>query len=120
MIRSMSILTSSVLFLNASAFNPVFTSIFSTLLAYGFTVYWSDRHGRDMWKKPITRRSHTMQEQVTLKEWVEMFRELGLDEESMMRWHHIFELRYPEGHQSFLEWLGLSADKVASVRLKSK
>ncbi len=52
--------------------------------------------------------------------WVSMFREIGLDEERMRKWHKIFESRHPEAHQSFLEWLGLNAEKIAEIRTMSK
>ena len=61
-----------------------------------------------------------MQNQVTVKEWVAMFQEIGLDEETMMRWHHIFESRHPDAHQSFLEWLGVSVKEIDGIRSKSK
>jgi hypothetical protein len=56
---------------------------------------------------------------VTVKQWVELFEAIGLDEERMHRWHAEFEQRYPEGHQGFLEWLGMPAEKIASVRRDS-
>ena len=48
--------------------------------------------------------------------WIEVFAAAGLDEAQMVRWHAEFERRYPEGHQSFLEWLGLPAAEVAAIR----
>jgi hypothetical protein len=53
---------------------------------------------------------------VTKEEWVAMFEEAGLDEETMHRWHGIFEQRHPEAHQAFLEWLGIDAAEVAGIR----
>jgi hypothetical protein len=53
---------------------------------------------------------------VTVDQWVEMFRFVGLDDEAMHRWHAEFERRHPEGHQGFLEWLGLPKDRIASIR----
>jgi hypothetical protein len=61
-----------------------------------------------------------MQNQVTVDEWVEMFKGIGLDEKTMMKWHRIFESRHPEAHQSFLEWLGLSSEKVEEIRKNSR
>lgn len=61
-----------------------------------------------------------MQNRVTVDEWVNMFGAIGLDEEAMNRWHHIFESRHPEAHQSFLEWLELPPEKVAQIRAKSR
>ena len=59
-----------------------------------------------------------MQNQVTVNEWVAMFREIGLDEEMMKRWHGVFETRHPQAHQSFLEWLGLEQGQIEEIRGK--
>jgi len=48
--------------------------------------------------------------------WVRLFREIGLDDETMVLWHRKFEASYPEGHQSFLEWLNISADEIGRIR----
>jgi hypothetical protein len=49
-----------------------------------------------------------------------MFKEIGLDEDTMMKWHRVFETRHPEAHQGFLEWLGLPAGEIQRIRSKSK
>jgi len=49
-------------------------------------------------------------------QWVELFREIGLDDDTMLRWHRVFEGRYPDGHQSFLEWLQIPADDITRIR----
>ena len=54
--------------------------------------------------------------QVTVEEWVKRFRAIGLDDAAMKRWHELFEEENPEGHQSFLEWLGLPAERIALIR----
>ncbi len=51
--------------------------------------------------------------------WVELFRAIGLEEADMHRWHAEFEQRYPEGHQSFLEWLQLPAERITEIRSTS-
>ncbi|HEX9023735.1 MAG TPA: hypothetical protein VF799_07855 [Geobacteraceae bacterium] len=56
---------------------------------------------------------------VTVEEWVARFRAIGLDEAAMGKWHTLFERENPAGHQSFLEWLGLSAERIAEIRKKS-
>ncbi|MEN6439137.1 MAG: hypothetical protein ABFD97_11205 [Syntrophobacter sp.] len=61
-----------------------------------------------------------MQNQVTVNEWVSMFREIGLNEDTMLKWHHLFESRHPAAHRSFLEWLGLPPEKVEEIRIKSR
>lgn len=55
---------------------------------------------------------------VTVEQWKGLFREVGLAEKDMQRWHQLFEEKYPQGHQSFLEWLGLDAGQIKSVRGK--
>ena len=60
-----------------------------------------------------------MQPNVTVEEWVARFRAIGLDQAAMQQWHHLFEIENPAGHQSFLEWLGLSNERIAEIRAKS-
>ncbi len=59
-----------------------------------------------------------MKNRVTTEEWVNRFRTIGLDDAAMLRWHKLFEKENPEGHQSFLEWLGLTSDKIVEIRGK--
>jgi len=57
----------------------------------------------------------------TFKEqWVELFREIGLDEPKMQHWHAAFEKRWPDRHQSFLEWLGLPEQQIERIRHASR
>ena len=48
--------------------------------------------------------------------WVALFREIGLDDETMIKWHQLFEARYPQGHQSFLEWLSIPQEEIGRIR----
>lgn len=57
-----------------------------------------------------------MEKNVSKEAWVAMFQEIGLSEELMMKWHRLFETRHPEGHEGFLEWLGLSEEEIADIR----
>lgn len=59
-----------------------------------------------------------METKVTVDEWVARFRAIGLDQAAMEQWHRLFERENPAGHQSFLEWLGLPAEKVNEIRSK--
>ena len=61
-----------------------------------------------------------MQTKMTVENWVALFRELGLDETQMKNWHRLFEARYPDGHQSFLEWLGLPPEICVRIRQESR
>jgi hypothetical protein len=57
-----------------------------------------------------------MENKVSVDEWIARFRAIGLDDAAMRRWHTLFERENPEGHQSFLEWLGLHAGKIGEIR----
>lgn len=50
------------------------------------------------------------------EKWVLLFRQIGLDEATMIQWHKAFESRYPDGHQSFLEWLQIPEDEIGRIR----
>jgi len=54
--------------------------------------------------------------QMTVEAWVELLRGVGLGDEQLHRWHADFERRHPEAHESFLQWLGLPADRIAGIR----
>ena len=60
-----------------------------------------------------------MKATVTVDEWVARFKAIGLDQAAMEKWHRLFEQENPAGHQSFLEWLGLPAEKICEIRAKS-
>ena len=57
-----------------------------------------------------------MQSKVSKEDWVDMFREIGLDDDAMMKWHRLFETRHPEGHGDFLAWLGIAPDEIVEIR----
>ena len=59
-----------------------------------------------------------MKNQVSVEEWVNRFRAIGLDDAAMEKWHRLFEQDNPDGHQRFLEWLGLPEEKIKSIRAK--
>lgn len=55
-------------------------------------------------------------EAMNKERWVELFRVIGLDDKTMTMWHREFEQRYPEGHRSFLEWLGIPEQEISEIR----
>jgi hypothetical protein len=57
-----------------------------------------------------------MKHKVTVEEWVKRFRAIGLDDAAMQKWHELFESENPEGHQGFLEWLGLPHERIREIR----
>ena len=52
---------------------------------------------------------------MTKTQWVELFRETGLDEATMRQWHRLFEQRHPAQHQAFLESLGIGDEEIALI-----
>jgi len=61
-----------------------------------------------------------MKNGISKEQWVAMFKELGLTEAQMRRWHQLFESRHAQAHQSFLEWLGVDAQEIAQIRQNSR
>ncbi len=55
-------------------------------------------------------------EMMNKEKWVLLFNEIGLDEATMIQWHKAFEARFPDGHQSFLEWLNIEANEIRRIR----
>lgn len=53
---------------------------------------------------------------MNVTEWTELFAEIGLSDEQMQQWHGLFEAKYPEEHQRFLEWLQIDAPRIAEIR----
>ena len=53
---------------------------------------------------------------VSKEQWVTMFRDIGLDDATMKKWHQTFENLNPEGHQEFLEWLNIPSNEIADIR----
>ena len=56
---------------------------------------------------------------LSVEQWVDMFRTIGVSDGQMHHWHSKFETRHPEDHQSFLEWLNMPAERIEEVRRKS-
>ena len=57
---------------------------------------------------------------VTVNDWTAMFRDIGLDEDTMWQWHGIFEQRHPEAHEDFLHWLQLPDERIRDTRRRSR
>ncbi|MCB2182397.1 MAG: hypothetical protein KQH63_10255 [Desulfobulbaceae bacterium] len=55
-------------------------------------------------------------ERVTVDQWKEIFAETGLSDDDMRKWHQVFEKKHPEGHQNFLEWLGVEKSRIKEIR----
>jgi DNA-binding transcriptional MerR regulator len=49
-----------------------------------------------------------------------LFKEKGLDDAAMHRWHVVFERQNPEGHRAFLLSLGLSEGEIERIQRDSR
>lgn len=54
------------------------------------------------------------------EQFVTVLNDAGITDEQKRGLHVAFEKRYPQAHQSFLEWLSLSADEIRQVRAGSR
>ncbi len=61
-----------------------------------------------------------MNQSVSKQQWVEMFKEIGLDEPTMGKWHAVFEQRHPEAHDAFLQWLSIGEAEIKKIRENSR
>ncbi len=52
--------------------------------------------------------------------WVALLESAGLDKQGMRKWHREFEQAMPEGHQDFLESLGLEKEEIKDIRKWAK
>ena len=57
---------------------------------------------------------------ITKDQFVAVLNVAGITDEQKHRLHAVFEARYPEAHESFLQWLSLPVDAVRSIREKSR
>lgn len=66
------------------------------------------------------RKGKCMNKKITKQEWVALFKDAGLSDAMMKKWHQLFESRHPEGHDSFLRWLGLPDTEIDVIRKNSR
>lgn len=53
---------------------------------------------------------------ISKETWVSLLRAAGLDDEGMKNWHIEFEKTSPEGHQDFLESIGIENREIEQIR----
>jgi len=61
-----------------------------------------------------------MNNNMTKDDFVAILKEIGLTEEQMHQLHQKMEQRFPESHQRFLDFLGISAEESTQIRTQSK
>jgi DNA-binding transcriptional MerR regulator len=57
---------------------------------------------------------------VSKERWVEIMRTAGLNDDDMLNWHRQFEKMEPEGHEEFLQSLGIDQGEVSKIREMSR
>ncbi|MFT3783951.1 MAG: hypothetical protein QM790_18220 [Nibricoccus sp.] len=57
---------------------------------------------------------------ITKDQFVALLNEAGVSDSQKQRLHALFEQRHPEEHQSFLEFLGVSAAEIKEIRSHSR
>ncbi|OIR01469.1 hypothetical protein GALL_163700 [mine drainage metagenome] len=57
---------------------------------------------------------------ITKEQFVSLLDGAGVTDEQKRRFHALFEQRHPDGHQRFLEALGLEPGEIAAIREKSR
>ena len=59
-------------------------------------------------------------EGLTREKWTLLLRTSGMTEADMLQWHVEFERLFPDGHQLFLESLGIAPDEIDAIRTFSQ
>ena len=59
-------------------------------------------------------------EMISKDRWVAVMKAAGFSDDAMHNWHTQFEKMEPEGHQEFLESLGIEAQEVQRIRTWSR
>jgi hypothetical protein len=57
---------------------------------------------------------------ITKDQFVARLNEAGIIDEQKHRLHVQFEIRHPQAHEAFLQWLGLPADAIRAIRENSR
>ena len=57
---------------------------------------------------------------ITKEVWISLLKAAGLDEAGMEKWHIEFERTSPQGHQDFLESIGIEKDEIDEIRAWSR
>lgn len=57
---------------------------------------------------------------ITKDQFVSVLNAAGITDAQKHQLHVAFETQYPDAHQRFLEFLGLSADQAAKIRASSR
>jgi DNA-binding transcriptional MerR regulator len=52
--------------------------------------------------------------------WIEILHAAGLDQATMEKWHVEFERLSPEGHQEFMESLGIPQEEIKYIRMRCR
>ncbi|HUJ44080.1 MAG TPA: hypothetical protein VLW52_10775 [Opitutaceae bacterium] len=57
---------------------------------------------------------------ITKDQFVALLNDSGITDAQRHRLHVLLEARHPQAHEAFLQWLGLPADAIRTIREKSR
>ena len=57
---------------------------------------------------------------ITKDQFVALLNEAGITDVQKHKLHALFEARHPQAHEAFLQWLGLPADAIRTIRENSQ
>jgi hypothetical protein len=57
---------------------------------------------------------------ITKDQFSALLDEAGVSSAQKHRWHALFEQKYPDAHQGFLEYLAVPAAEIIEIRKKSR
>lgn len=57
---------------------------------------------------------------ITKDQFVSILDDAGITEAQKHQLHRLFEVRHPQGHEGFLQWLGVPPDEIRAIREKSR
>ena len=57
---------------------------------------------------------------ITKDQFVALLNEAGITDAQKHKLHALFEIRHPQAHEAFLQWLGLPPDAIRNIRENSR
>jgi hypothetical protein len=70
--------------------------------------------------KRTTETKGTNMKAITEDQFVSILNDAGITDVQKHKLHGLFEARHPQGHEAFLQWLGVPADEIRAIRKKSR
>jgi len=86
---------------------------------YGFTPQGlAITHRQSAVHSPETKAS--IMKTITKDQFVALLNEASITDAQKHKLHALFEIRHPQAHEAFLQWLGLPPDAIRNIRENSR